>query len=161
MIDGGDQILPRFQRETLCQEHLTSHNPDRGSIADRILQENYEETQQNMLAEVRGMEYINVSFDESTNIAGHRIMVMTLITSKSCWLYCLEDMQEKRLDARGIADWVHGKLTKFLSDLTQGSVPDFSCLNSISTDTCSTMRLAWETLRLKRELKHIIKNSIG
>jgi hypothetical protein len=133
----------------------TYHTPDRGSIADRILQENFEEVQQKMMAELRGTEYINVSFDESTNIVGHRIMVMTLITPKCSWLYCLEDMQEKRLDARGIADWVHGKLTKFLSDLNQGGAPDFSCLNSFSTDTCSTMRLAWETLRLKPELKHI------
>ena len=64
----------------------TYHTPDRGSIADRILQENFEEVQQKMMAELRGTEYINVSFDESTNIVGHRIMVMTLITPKCSWL---------------------------------------------------------------------------
>lgn len=70
-------------------------------------------------------------------------MVMTLITTKCSWLYRLEDMQEKRLDAHGIADWVHGKLTKSSSDLNQGGPPDFACLNSFSTGTSSAMRLAW------------------
>jgi hypothetical protein len=72
------------------QEVFHALNPnytplDRGSITDRIFQENYDVIKEKVLEDLRRSEHTNISFDESTNIVDHQIIAITINTlNNSC-----------------------------------------------------------------------------
>lgn len=123
--------------------------PDRKTLCTTILDDCYEHVNGQLREKLDGTRYLNVTFDESTNINDDRILTMSFSTRDASYYYDSELFGDRRLTADEISEIVVKKLTSFL-----GPSPDWSRINSITTDTCSTMKAVWRILEQKPMFEH-------
>ena len=83
-------------------------------------------------------------------------MVMTITTPSKTWFWTLQNMNDKKLDAQNISQWVMDTLRLLLTEIKSNAHESFNWrqVNSISTDTCNTMQTVWNTLASTDELRH-------
>lgn len=142
-----------FMREALQLLKKGYIPPDRHRIGGPLLTELYDESYTKTIGILERIQHLNITIDETSNINHQRVMVMTITTAKKSWFYCLKDMGNTRLNAKNITEWLLQQLEELLSRLFDGEI-DWKCINSLSTDTCSTMRSVWDILQRKSQLKH-------
>jgi hypothetical protein len=128
--------------------------PDRHYISDVLLPQYYTTLECRFFEELRRIRYLNISVDESTNINNERVFVMTITTPTKSWFYSLQNMGSLKLDAVTIVEVIMKQLLRLQKDLQDGEI-DWANINSISTDTCNTMRAAWRLLSQKPQLQHV------
>jgi hypothetical protein len=128
--------------------------PDRHTISGTIIPRYYKALRSRILDDLRRVRYLNITFDESTNINNERTFVITITTPTRSWFLSLQNMKNRQLDADTIADEVFQQLQGLQKEL-KFDQDTWTNINSISTDTCSTMRKVWKSLLQKPELEHI------
>ncbi|EED14263.1 conserved hypothetical protein [Talaromyces stipitatus ATCC 10500] len=156
-IISGNQPFNLFTQPVMRELlHLLRPNyvpPDRHTIADKILPQLYTECRAKGISELRRIQYLNITVDETLNINLERVIVMTITTSQRSWFYTLKNMEDQELNAPMIADWIFQQLQAFLTELF-GERIDWKVINSLSTDTCPLMRAVSKLLLQKPQLKH-------
>ncbi|KAL1978227.1 hypothetical protein VTN31DRAFT_1086 [Thermomyces dupontii] len=123
--------------------------PDRKTLSTTILDDCYDVVKSQVTEKVKSIQFLNVTSDESTNINEERLLNMPFSTPEASYYYESEVMGDRRLTAEQISDIVVEKLTRFL-----GSSPDWSRINSMTTDTCSTMKAVWRIMEEKPMFQH-------
>jgi hypothetical protein len=93
-------------------------------------------------------EFINLVMDESTDVAHNRIINLCVATSKGAFYWETRDSGSNAQTAEFLTNWLVERV-----DALMGG--DWSRINSISTDTCNTMRAVWQNLRCLPSRKHI------
>ena len=122
--------------------------PNRQAIAQRLLDNAYEETKNSTNNLILSLPSLNIVSDESNNINGARIANISIHhPSIGSFHYLSQDIGTMQSKAVNIANW----LKNHLQTLTNG---DFKRINSIATDTCDTMLSMWEVAQFYPELKH-------
>jgi hypothetical protein len=91
---------------------------------------------------------INLVMDESTNIRQHRILNCCINTKLGSFHLRSIDLQSKTMSAEQHLEEFKG----IVKDLV-GNSPER--LNSVATDTCSTMRAFWQLLHQEPEYSHV------
>lgn len=121
--------------------------PGRDSIRGPLLDTIYTDIKRQTDALIFAMPWLNVITDESSNINKARICNLSVHSVHGSLHYLSEDIGAKRMDSVGAAKWLKDKLDV----LTNG---DLSKINSIATDTCSTMYKMWLELQKFPEFAH-------
>jgi Protein of unknown function (DUF 659) len=123
--------------------------PSDRTFATTVLDRCYEETKAQVLDVLRRARVLNISLDESSNINRDRIINICVLTNLGpfCLRYELIDVGTS--SAERIADWLINQLSILETDIGQ-PLPD---INSLTTDTCATMRSLWEKLRARDRFK--------
>jgi hypothetical protein len=124
--------------------------PSRTTITNSLLPKCYDMVRRDVMGEIRKIQYINISVDESTNIRGERIMNFSLSTPERSFYISSEDMANQSLTSVVIASWVVRKLTELL-----GPSSGWQKLNSFASDTCNSMRAVWNILRNTEGLENL------
>jgi hypothetical protein len=76
---------------------------------------------------------LNVSVDESTNIRLQRIIVLIITSATTSFFITSENVSAKSINAVNYVRWILERLHKITKE-------NLKRINSISTDTCNTMR---------------------
>jgi hypothetical protein len=97
---------------------------------------------------IRHEDFINIIMDESTDVSHNRIINICVATSKGAFYWETQDSGSHAQTAQFLTNW----LVERVEPLVDG---DWSRVNSVSTDTCNTMRAVWEDLRRLPSRKHI------
>src|SRR5579859_8065106 len=95
------------------------------------------------------MPNINVSTDESSNIRGTRICNISVHSESGSYHYLSEDIGALQMNAIGNADWLRTHLLTLSNN-------DPTHVNSVTTDTCSTMFSMWEQFERYDDFKHCL-----
>ena len=83
-----------------------------------------------------------MNFDESTSIGNRRILNISLAKLGQSFYLTSEEIPEGTFDTERIPSIVLRNLERLMP-----SNFDWTCINSFSTDTCSTMLKAWSVLK--------------
>ena len=121
--------------------------PSRKQIASPLLEEAHFQLKESIDKAIRALDLLNIVTDESSNINKDRIANISVHTDFGSihWLSeCLGTMQSTSFN---IATW----LRDHLQTICNG---EWERVNSIVTDTCSSMLKSWEILATFPELKH-------
>jgi hypothetical protein len=97
---------------------------------------------------IRQEEFINLVMDESTDVAHNRIINLCVATSKGAFYWETQDSGSHAQTAEFLTNWLVERVDALMG-------VDWSRINSISTDTCNTMRAVWQNLRRLPSRKHI------
>ena len=121
-------------------------------IGGRLLDECYEETYKEVLTVIRGNpEGINVSTDESATATKERVINFSILCKLGSFCMKQDAVPKGKFGAEEQADWLELQLdeleTRFKAEFGQDA--QLPPINSVSTDTCSTMRSMWIRLRSK------------
>jgi hypothetical protein len=81
--------------------------PSADFISKKIIPRYYKALRSQILDQLRCTRYLNITFDESTNINNERCFVITITTLTKSWFYSLKNMKNKELNAVAIADEVY------------------------------------------------------
>jgi Protein of unknown function (DUF 659)/hAT family C-terminal dimerisation region len=134
-------------KEALHELHPAYQPPTRYVLSGRLLEEVYSNLKVNVDKAIAATPFLNVITDESDNISSERIGNISIHTLSGAFHWTSEDLRARRMTAIGVSEW----LKEHLKIISNG---DLSRVNSIATDTCSTMLSAWEQLHESAELKH-------
>lgn len=93
-----------------------------------------------VIHELRRIKYLNITVDETSNINYLRFIVVTITTREKYWFYVLKNLRDQSLTAKDISNWIFKQLEAFLSAVSDQEL-NWKSINSLSTDTCSVMRL--------------------
>jgi hypothetical protein len=144
LYERGSQLRQAIQK--LCTAYTP---PDRKAISGPLLDETFDIVKAKMNPLLTRIERINVITDESTNINSKRIVNLSLNTKAHGIIHIKsEDIGSLSFTANNAAAWVREKLI----DLTTNNLDR---VNSVTTDTCSTMARMWIELRGYDDLHHI------
>jgi len=121
-----------------------AYNPDgRITFSSTFLDAEYERTRREVEDKLDGRA-LNIITDESADITKHRIVSMSVNVGRLTFFHKAEDVDSRNLTARNYTDWILRQLTV----ITGG---DYNRINSIATDTCSTMFVVWRLLEEELE----------
>jgi len=122
--------------------------PSRHDIAGKILEDSYLMVKNQVDHEIAKEQYINVIMDESTNIQFNWIMNVSVSTDKGVFHWNSKDIGAKEMTVELCANLIVEELRIMMKN-------DLLRINSMSTDTCATMRKTWRVLKNYPELKHV------
>ncbi|QGA15507.1 hypothetical protein EYB26_003165 [Talaromyces marneffei] len=111
-----------FMREALQLLRKGYIPPDRHRIGGSLLTELYTESYTKTIGIWRQIQHLNITVDETSNINHQRVMVITITTPQRSWLYCLKDMENERLNAKNITEWLLHQLEALLATLFDGDI---------------------------------------
>ena len=121
--------------------------PSRRNFSEELLNKAYTKVKQLVLQQIRHTQALNFVIDESSNINYEQIINISLHTPvRALYLESLE-MEDIRHGGIETADYAHKKIMNWCED-------DASRINSIATDTESTMRLFMAS-RLKPDWQRV------
>jgi len=98
---------------------------------------------------IAAMPNINVTTDESSNIRGARICNISIHSDSGSLHYVSEDIRAKQMGAVANAEWLRSHLLTLSNN-------DPTRINSVTTDTCSTMINMWEQIEKFADFKHCL-----
>ena len=122
--------------------------PSRKVIAGPLLEEIYTNIKAKTEELLQSSDGLNIVTDESGNINHSRICNISIHTIYGTLHYISEDIGARRTDAVSYKNW----LIDHLRVLTGNN---FSRINSLATDTCSTMFQLWIQLRVLPDFRHV------
>jgi hypothetical protein len=94
-------------------------------------------------------QYINAVMDESSDIAGNRIINLSFVTPHGVFYVDTEDSGAESLTSHYLAQW-------FIDHVEQAiGSGNWHRVNSLATDTCATMRGVWKKLEETEKTKHL------
>ncbi|KAN0067832.1 hypothetical protein V8E54_014079 [Elaphomyces granulatus] len=126
--------------------------PSNRTFATTVLDLCYEETRAEVFDVLRRSHFLNVSLDESSNIKRDRIINICILTNFGPFCLRYELVGVGTSSAERIAEWLVKQLEILEKDIGQ-KLPR---INSLTTDTCSTMRSLWELLRTYDRFKYAL-----
>src|SRR5579859_990040 len=121
--------------------------PSRQALAKHLLDEVYSDIKTRTDTVISSIEHINISTDESTNINANRICNISIHSKYGAFHYVSENIHAKRMTAPVAVAWLRDHLLTL-------SHQRLDRINSISTDTCATMRRMWIEIEKFEDLKH-------
>ncbi|CRG84903.1 similar to zinc finger, BED-type containing 4 [Talaromyces islandicus] len=124
------------------------HIPGVDKIVDSILPRCYVRVKDEAYQRIAKCPFLNVSIDESTDIRNRRVLNISVSDSTRSYFIGLRDLAGEATTAENLAEWV-------ISELRDLACGDFSRINSITTDTCSTMHSLWRILASRQETKDV------
>jgi hypothetical protein len=130
--------------------------PSRKLIGGRVLTTCYNETFRDVLAAIKLSDSINISTDESSTSAKDRVINYSIVTSTGkSFCMKLEEVPIGTSSAERQADWLNGAIDTLEIGFQKEYGPHAKLprLNSVATDTCSTMRCLWRILSTKPRFK--------
>lgn len=109
--------------------------PSATTLSQRLLEEAFTKVEEQVNYQLRSSPFLNLITDESTDISGNRI-INTSITTTTGDSFYISNLEAKaaRLGAEELAEHT----ITIAKQVTNGNL---SKISSITTDTCSTMRL--------------------
>ena len=109
----------------------------------------YQDTRAKIAPYISSTERLNIVADESTNIRRQRVQNICVHTRGLGAIYIeSEAIQADTLSGEWNANWLHQRIHR----ITGGN---FSKVNAVSTDTCSTQRKALRILCQREEYRHV------
>jgi Protein of unknown function (DUF 659)/hAT family C-terminal dimerisation region len=126
--------------------------PHQKAIGGKLLIECYNETYAEVLQNIRENTLINVSIDESSTSTRQRVINYCIIVKAGS--FCMEQAAVKigPSGAEEQAEFLEERLNMLEAKLpTNERLP---MINSVATDTCTTMRSLWVKLGKKERFKH-------
>jgi len=119
------------------------------ALATTLLTEHYLSTKQEVEAILQLQDYLNIVFNASEDISGNRVQNISIITPQGAFYYATDCSGSVRENATSVHLWA----TKQIEEL----VGPAGCwrVNSIITDTCSTMRAVWRLFNHDPKTQHI------
>lgn len=121
--------------------------PSIANLAGYLLEDSYKSVKHQVSELISQGTRFSVSIDESTNIALHRILVLTISFATYNFFITAEDLGRTSMTAEATCTLV----LNLLMELFKGNL---SLLNAFSTDTCNQMRATWKGLSLISEFQH-------
>ena len=138
-----------FGRQFLKALNPASKPPSRKFLAGYLLNSAYNIVKKCTDELIAAMPNINVSSDESSNVKSARICNISVHSESGSLYYLSEDIRAKQMNAVNNADWLRTHLLHL-------SNHNPSHINSVTTDTCSTMLSMWEQLESYDDFKHCL-----
>lgn len=123
--------------------------PSRMTIAGPLLDEVYSAIKARTDVLISSLDGINVITDESSNINTNRIANISVHSRYGALHYVSENIRAKRMTASAAAQWLRNHLLALSNNR-------LDCINSISNDTCSTMRGMWAEIEKFEDLRHCL-----
>jgi hAT family protein len=130
--------------------------PSSKTIGGRILDECYSETFLEVLQAIHTSFSINISTDESSTSSKDRVINYCIVTDKKeSFCMKLELVEVGTSSAERQAAWLDESLDELETGLQEvyGPGAKLPFINSVATDTCSTMRSFWTKLGVKPRYK--------
>lgn len=128
--------------------------PSRTTISESLLPRCYEKMKSTVISELQKIQHINIVVDESTTIRGQRVINLSVSTVNKSYYIMSEDMGDKPLNAQGISEWTL-KATEELLGLL-GRTVDWGRVNSLSSDTCNTMKAVFDILEADNRMRNAL-----
>jgi len=123
--------------------------PSRNTIAGPLLDAVHSEVKTRADSLISTLSRINVITDESGNINGSRISNISVHSGYGSLHYVSEDIRAKWMTAPAAAQWLRNHLNALSNSRLER-------INSIASDTCSTMRSMWTEIEKFDDLKHCL-----
>jgi Protein of unknown function (DUF 659)/hAT family C-terminal dimerisation region len=139
----------RYTKKFLRDLNAAYRPPTRQAIGGPLLDEIHDSIRARTDVLISNLNHINITTDESTNINVNRISNISIHTKYGSLHYISEDLKAKRMTALAAAEWLHDHLLAI-------SNRQLERVNSISTDTCSTMLRMWAEIEKFDDLKHCL-----
>jgi hypothetical protein len=123
--------------------------PSKSSLSGGLLEEAFTKIEESVSYQLRLSPSLHIITDESTNICSNRIInTSTITTSGDCFYISNTEAPAGKLGAEELVQHT----INTVQQITKG---DLSKIASITTDTCSTMRLLWKKLESQSNTSHI------
>jgi hypothetical protein len=122
--------------------------PSHDMFAGIILNECYDDVLNKVRDLVANSDSINIVTDESTNVLQERVSNLNFITPDGCLFFW------KSIVRADVDDNVTQTSQDIIDTLCDMTGNDLRKINSITMDTCTTMRLSWKVLAQHPELRH-------
>jgi hypothetical protein len=143
-------------REFLQDLEAAFKPPSARLIGGRLLDECYEETWKEVLAVIQKSEGLNVSTDESATATKERVVNFSILCNLGSFCMKQDAVPTGAFRAEKQADWLEAQIeeleVRYKAEFGQNA--QLPPINSVSTDTCSTMRSMWMHLRSKPRFQH-------
>jgi hypothetical protein len=123
--------------------------PERRQFSGQLLDEAYNRVKTQVDRVLKDNGLLNLIVDESTDIATHTIMNLSVHTQNGVFHYASESIGDERRTANATMTWIVARML----DLTQGRLER---VNSLAADTCATMNAVGNMLNGKENTKHIL-----
>ena len=123
--------------------------PSAFRLANTLLDEAYVITKNEVDSLIAKEQTLHIVTDESTNISHQRICNLIALTARGPLFISHLQFHGEELNAERQMNF----LVERLKILTGGQL---SRINSLSTDTCNTMRKLWRLIKQRNGLKHIL-----
>ena len=137
-----------FIKTFLRNLNPTYKPPSRNTLSGPLLEEIYTNIKTCIDILVSSLDRINVSMNESNNIANARICNISIHSKYDALYYISEDIHAKRMTSLGAAQWLRNHLVLSNHRLDR--------INSIANDTCRIMRAIWKKVQKFDDLKHCL-----
>jgi Protein of unknown function (DUF 659) len=119
-------------------------------LANRLLDDCYNETWNEFLDVLKAYDVLNVLVDESSTINRDRVINACILTDRGPFCLKYEKVSKDTSSAERQAEW----LTDLLDKLEQKIGFDLPPINCVMTDTCSTIRKFWNVLSKKSRFEY-------
>jgi hypothetical protein len=117
-------------------------------IAGPLLDEVYSEVKGRTDQYISALPLLNIITDESSNVNNARISNVSVHSDPDVLHYISEDIRAMQMTATGSAQWLRTHLLNVANN-------DPTRLNSLTTDTCSTMFCMWGEIEKFPDFRHI------
>ena len=138
-----------FSRTFLRNLNPAYKPPSRNTISGPLLEEVHSNIKTRTDILLSSLDCIDVSTDESSNITSARICNISVHSKYGALYYVSEDIGAKRMTSLAATQWLRNHLL-VLSNHRLDRV------NSITNDTCQTMRGMWKEIQKFEDLKHCL-----
>ena len=123
--------------------------PDRKTLAGTYLDIKYDEMKRRIKEVVVGKHYLNFSMDESDDITGTRVISLAVhVHGVGAIQLGIKDLGSMSANSRNLAAWAIEHILEFCDG-------DWSRVNSVVTDTCSTMRATHAEMVKDERFRHV------
>jgi hypothetical protein len=122
--------------------------PFKRLIGGQLLTECYTYVKSQVDQQIARVTNLNFICDESTDISNNRVINLSIVIPPFGSFF-LENIpvNDDKLDSDYLVDWFFNAIHPWVGD-------DYSRVNSITTDTCNTMRSFWKKLEKDPRLAH-------
>jgi len=138
-----------FHKQFLESLNPAFKPPSRKMISTHLLDKVFSIVKVRTDDAISAMPNVNVSTDESSNIRGARICNISVHSESGSYHYLSEDIGALQMNATANADWLRTHLLTL-------SKNDPTRVNSVTTDTCSTMFSMWEQFERYDDFKQCL-----
>ena len=144
-----NQYMYEYQTALLQTASIRYQPPGREALATTLLTEHFLSTKKEVEAILRLQDYLNIVFDASEDISGNRVQNISIVTPEGAFYYATDCSGSVRENAVSVHLWA----TKQIEGLV--GPEGWWRVNSIITDTCSTMRAVWRLFNQDPKTQHI------
>jgi hypothetical protein len=143
-------------REFLHDLEVVFNPPSARLVGGRLLDKYYEKMWKEVLAIIQKSESLNVSTNESATATKDRVVNFSILCNLGFFCMKQDAVPTGAFRAEKQADWLEAQIeeleVRYKAEFGQDA--QLPPINSVFTDTCSTIRSMWMHLRLKPRFQH-------